>query len=117
MRISAVSHEGLDRFLGRLGTLVDDARAAEPVPETYVVHRPVEEGFSVQRDDDGIWRVSGRSAERVVAMSDLTNPEAVAYLQERFRTMGVERALARAGARDGDTVRVGGVELEYEQER
>ena len=46
-------------------------------------------------------------------MADLTNPEAVAYVQERFRRMGVERALARAGARDGDLVRIGPIELEY----
>jgi GTP-binding protein len=67
----------------------------------------------VVRDDDGAWRVTGKSAERVVAMADLTNAEAVAYVQDRFRRMGVERALARAGAREGDTVRVGPVELEY----
>jgi GTP-binding protein len=46
-------------------------------------------------------------------MADLTNPEAVAYVQERFRKMGVERALARAGVREGDLVRVGPIELEY----
>jgi Obg family GTPase CgtA-like protein len=34
-------------------------------------------------------------------------------LQDRLRRMGIERALARAGAREGDTVRVGPVELEY----
>ena len=45
--------------------------------------------------------------------ADLTNVEAVAYVQERFRRMGVERALQRAGAREGDLVRVGSVELEY----
>ena len=75
--------------------------------------RPVEQGFSVVRDEDGAWRVMGKSAERVVAMADLTNAEAVSYVQDRFRRMGVERALARAGAREGDTVRVGPVELEY----
>ena len=48
---------------------------------------------------------TGRSAERVVAMADLTNVEAIAYVQHRFRQMGVERALARAGAREGDVVR------------
>jgi GTP-binding protein len=111
--ISAVTRQGLDVFLGRLGTLVDDARAAEPEPEPYVVLRPVEEGFVVARDDDGAWRVSGRSAERVVAMADLTNEEAIEYVQLRLRRMGVERALARAGAREGDVVRVGPVELEY----
>jgi GTPase len=112
-RISAVTHDGLDEFLGALGSLVADARAAEPEREPFVVLRPAEEGFSVGRDGDGAWRVTGKTAERVVAMADLTNEQALAYVQDRFRRMGVERALARAGAREGDTVRVGPVELEY----
>jgi GTP-binding protein len=113
MLISAVTRQGLDMFLGRLGTLVGEARASEPAPEPFVVLRPTEEGFAVVRDDDGVWRVSGRSAERVVAMADLTNLEAMEYVQHRLRTMGVERALARAGAREGDVVRIGPVELDY----
>ena len=55
----------------------------------------------MRRDDDGAWRVSGRSAERVVAVADMTNEEALAYVQERFRRMGVEKALAKAGAQRG----------------
>jgi len=113
LRVSAVTRQGLDELVGTLGAMVADARAHEPEREPFVVLRPVEEGFSVVRDDDGAWRVTGRTAERVVAMADLTNEEAVAYVQDRFRRMGVERALARAGAREGDTVRVGPVELEY----
>jgi len=113
LRVSAVTRAGLDEMLGRLGTLVDEARAQEPEHEGFVVLRPEASGFSVTRDDDGGWRVHGRAAERVVAMADLTNPEALAYVQERFRRMGVERALQRAGAREGDAVRIGGVELEY----
>ncbi len=111
--LSSVTRAGLDRFLGTLAGMVAEARAAEPEREAFVVHRPFEEGFAVRRDNDGAWRVTGRAAERVVAMADLTNEEAVSYVQERFRRMGVERALARAGAREGDTVRVGPVELEY----
>ena len=114
--LSAVTRAGLDAFLGRLGNLVDDARAEEPdVDEPFVTLRPVEEGFTVVRDDDGTWRVTGRTAERVVAMADLTNEEAIEYVQVRLRRMGVERALARAGAREGDVVRVGPVELEYQE--
>jgi GTP-binding protein len=111
--ISAVTHQGLDPIVGRIGELVDGARADEPVPETYVVHRPAEEGFAVDRDPDGAFRLRGRQAERVVAMADLTNVEALEYVHVRFRKMGVERALARAGAREGDIVRVGGLEFEY----
>ncbi len=99
--ISAVTRQGLDVLLGRLGTLVGEARADEPEPEPFVVLRPAEEGFSVVRDDDGAWRVTGRSAERVVAMADLTNVEAMEYVQHRLRKMGVERALARGGCARG----------------
>jgi GTP-binding protein len=113
LRISAVTRAGLDEFLGRVGSLVDAARAEAPKEPGIVVLRPEETGFSISRDDDGGWRVNGRAAERVVAMADLTNLEALAYVQERFRRMGVERALRRAGAREGDLVRVGDVELEY----
>ncbi len=113
MKISAVTRDGLPQLLGTLATMVEEARAAEPVDEGFVVLRPKETGFSIVRDDDGAYRVTGRAAERVVAMADLTNPEAVAYVQDRFRKMGVERALARAGASEGDTVRIGTIELEY----
>ncbi len=111
--ISAVTRQGLDELLGRLGTIVGEARAEEPEPEPFVVLRPAEEGFTVVRDDDGAWRVQGRTAERVVAMADLTNLEAMEYVQYRLRKMGVERALTRAGTREGDVVRIGPVELDY----
>jgi GTP-binding protein len=113
LRLSAVTRDGVDRFLGTLANLVDEARAVEPVEEGFVVLRPAEEGFSVVRDDDGAFRVRGRAAERVVAMADMTNLEALAYVQDRFRRMGVERALTRAGAREGDVVRIGDIELEF----
>ncbi|HEX5587862.1 MAG TPA: GTPase ObgE [Acidimicrobiia bacterium] len=111
--VSAVTRQGIDQFLGRLGTLIDEARAEEPEPEPFVVLRPEEEGFSVVRDDDGTLRVTGRAAERAVAMADLTNIEALEYVQYRLRQMGVDRALARAGAQEGDPVRIGSIELEY----
>jgi GTP-binding protein len=115
MRVSAVTREGLDEFLGATATLVDEARAAEDESETYVVLRPAEQGFSVVREGTHEWRVRGRPAERAVALADLTNPEAMSYVQQKLARMGVERALARAGAADGDVVRIGGIELTYEE--
>ncbi|MGH8992902.1 MAG: GTPase ObgE [Acidimicrobiia bacterium] len=113
MTISAVANQGLAPFLGAVAGLVAEARAGEGDAGSFIVHRPTEEGFAVRREDDGAWRVSGRVAERVVAMADLTNAEAAAYVADRLRRLGVERALARAGAQEGDTVRIGPVELEY----
>jgi Obg family GTPase CgtA-like protein len=36
-------------------------------------------------------------------------------VQDRFKRLGVDRALARAGAGNGDTVRIAGIELEYRE--
>jgi GTP-binding protein len=85
-----------------------------PSQGPFVVHRPASHGVVVERDDDGAFVVKGRSAQRAVALSDLTNADALAYAQQRLRRLGVNRALARAGAREGDVVRIGGFAFEYE---
>jgi GTP-binding protein len=114
LSISAITGEGLRPLLGRLATKVDEARAAQPRPVRYVVHRPVPTGIAVERDTDGAWAVRGRAAERAVALSDLTNVEALSYAQSRLKGLGVDRALGRAGARSGERVRIGDFEFDYE---
>jgi GTP-binding protein len=99
-----------------MAEVVRAARAAEPEPSAFVVHRPAREGFQIERDDSGAFVVIGRQAERAVALSDLTNPEALAEAHRRLRSLGVDRALARAGARSGDTVRIGALSFEYEED-
>jgi GTP-binding protein len=115
LKVSAVTREGVDELLSQIAVLVDEARATEGEPEPFVVLRPAEQGFSVVREGTHTWRVRGRPAERAVALADVTTADAIAYVQQRLRRMGVERALARAGARDGDLVRIGTVELTYEE--
>jgi GTPase len=117
MQISAVTGQGVDALLGRLAQLVVEARAAEAVPSsTVVIHRPLPEGIEVVREADGSFVVLGRSALRAVALSDLTDDQAVAYVQERLRRLGVERALVRAGARDGDVVHLGKLTFTYQSD-
>ena len=117
LSVSAVTGDGVRELVGRLAKLVTEARASVPPAEAFVVHRPVSEGFRVEPLDGGGvhgWRVVGRQAERAVALSDLTNPDALSYVQARLRSLGVDRALARAGAREGDRVQIGSFEFEYQ---
>ena len=117
--ISAITGEGLRPLVGRMADLVDQARAAEAQVEAegiFTVHRLVPSGILVTRDDDGTYVVHGREAERAVALNDLTNPDALRYAQARLKRMGVDKELARAGARQGDPVRIGKLELDYEEE-
>ena len=116
LRISAVTGEGLPMLVGRLADEVRRARVEEPEPETFIVHRPAGEGFRIEREDDGSYRVVGRQAERAVAFSDLSNLDALDEAHRRLRKLGVDRALARAGVHEGDTVRIGGLSFDYETE-
>jgi len=106
--ISSVTGQGIPALVGRLATLVDQARTAEPESDgTIRIHRPLPEGFSVERVGEGEFAVVGRVAERAVALNDVTTDEAADYVQGRLRRIGVDRALAKAGARDGDVVHIG----------
>lgn len=115
-RVSAVTGEGVDELVGRLGRLVAETRQATAPASGFTVHRPSPEGVSVHRAPDGAFVVRGRPAERAVAVNDLTNPQALAYVQHRLRRIGVDRALVRAGVREGDSVRIGDFEFEYRDE-
>jgi GTP-binding protein len=47
-------------------------------------------------------------------MTDLSNPDGVAYLQRRLNRAGVDELLAAAGARPGDEVVVGDAAFEFQ---
>jgi len=49
----------------------------------------------------------------MVALSALNAPRAWDFARRRLERLGVDRALARAGIKSGDTVRIGAFEFEY----
>lgn len=119
--ISAVSGEGIDPLLYRLGALVSQTRPAvdsvESEQEIVLRLRPKGDGFTVEHDaETDTYVVEGTTVRRWVQMLDLANREAVRYLQGRLRRAGVDRALVDAGARDGDAVAIGDVVFDFEPE-
>ncbi|MBM7171754.1 GTPase ObgE [Streptomyces sp. G44] len=109
--VSAVAHKGLKELSFGLAELVAAARAAKPKEEaTRIVIRPKavdDSGFTVKREEDGIFRVRGEKPERWIRQTDFNNDEAVGYLADRLNRLGVEDELMKAGARAGDGVAIG----------
>ncbi|MDE0602864.1 MAG: GTPase ObgE [bacterium] len=117
--VSAVTGAGLPELIRAMADAVREARAQESLglrakrSDDVVIHRPVPEGIRVERADDGAYVVVGRAAERTVALSDLDAPGAWDFARRRLERLGVDRALARAGIKSGDTARIGAFEFEY----
>lgn len=121
LAVSSATGEGLEelrqRILAELPEIVPaaapDAAPDDEFEAEHRVYRPAGEGgYWVEREDDGGFRVLGRGVEMLFERHDTGNEEALAYLEQRLKEMGVLAALDRAGFEPGDDVRIG--ELEFE---
>jgi len=65
---------------------------------------PEEDAFSIERVGDHQWRLVGDKIEKMFIMSDLKSDEAVLRFARQMRLIGVDEALRKAGAIDGDTI-------------
>jgi GTP-binding protein len=116
--IAASTGEGLEEIRTRLADLLPsgDALDAPPEPTGVVVHRidAMGDGFVVERDGDGAYRVRGKRIERIAAQTDFDNEESAERFQRDLSRMGIDAELRRAGVTAGDLVRIGGAELEWD---
>ena len=114
--IPAFSHAEYeaDDIVGTLASLVHEARQASVGPEGVVVLRPDASGALVERIGDGEFRLVGRDVERVVALNDVTTPEALSYIDFRLERLGVPKMLAKAGAQEGDVIWIGEFSFDYQ---
>jgi GTP-binding protein len=119
--VSAVTGEGMEPMMRAVGELVRTARLSievseAPYQQVYVYSPPEDEDLQVERTAPGQFTVHGKHIERMVVMTEIGNDEAVAHLQRRLRRAGVEPALLRAGAVDGDTITIGPVSFDFDAE-
>jgi GTP-binding protein len=111
--VSAMTGEGIDHLLERVGLLAREAADAAPERRSYVVLRPGKPRFTVTRDDAGRFHVTGRNVERWVMETDLDDERQIAQLQQRLKKEGVDRRLAALGAGPGDEIEIRGRVFEY----
>jgi GTP-binding protein len=109
--ISAATGEGLRPLGFAMAALVAADRAARPAEEPAErvrvrVRAAGEPGFEVVRLGDS-FLITGEKPRRWVQQTDFSNDEAVGYLADRLARLGVEEALAEAGAEPGAEVLIG----------
>ncbi len=114
--LSAVTGEGVRELLRAVAAKLRELPKPAPVAEEMPVIRPAadENVFALTREGHA-FRVRGIRIERVVAMTNFDQSEAVLHLHRVLEVMGIADGLVRAGAREGTLVRIGDVELEWRE--
>ena len=96
----------------------DGAALGDAVPEALAEHRvyrPAEgEEIVVRKTGDRAFLVGGRRVEQLLARHDIENPDSLAYVEERLRSLGVIRRLEAAGFKPGDDVEIAGTVFELD---
>lgn len=122
--ISAVTHQGVKDLMTATADLLDQTPAfdAESHDEaTTTEFHPTPEGqsktdsFTISRDDDGTWFVSGAKLEKLLVMTNMDHQEGQLRFARQLRRMGVDAALRKRGIKDGDTVRIRDFAFEFVQ--
>lgn len=119
--ISAVTKSGLNPLLL---TIADKLETTAEFPLDELLEKEEEEtvlykyqaeapDFEITRDPDGVYVLSGEKLERLFAMTNFERDASIQRFSRQLRAMGVDDALRKRGAKDGETVRLFDFEFEF----
>ena len=72
-----------------------------------------EPAFTISRDPDATWVLSGEKLEKLFKMTNLEHDESLLRFTRQLRGMGIDDALRERGAKDGDLVRIDDFVFEF----
>lgn len=115
LAISAATGQGTKVVLRKIANLLKTVLVEHSQTEDLVVFEgpKQEDRFEVSREGE-VWHVRGPRIERLVAMTSFDYGEAIERFQKILESMGVLRELREMGVQAGDTVVVGGFEMEWQ---
>lgn len=120
--LSAVSRNNIDQLLYTIADQLDKVKDIDfsveeddnvGVNRVVYKHTPSQDTFTITRDDDGAYVVSGNAIERTFKMTDFNSDPAVRRFARQMRSMGIDDALKARGCSNGDIVRILGGEFEF----
>ena len=109
--VSAATNKGLGKVVDYLANLLD---TIDEVPlyedsqiESHVLYKfKKEEPFTITKEEDGLWSISGKEVEKIFKMTKFSSEEAIYRFAKKLRRMGIDDKLREMGAKEGDQVRI-----------
>ncbi len=119
--IASPTHRGIEELLNLTIQKLQETKEAESkLPTTdhqLPIYRPhldaKSKAFGVKRKNKKLFLVDGPRINQIAIMSDFTNPEALARLQDVLTKFGIARELRRAGAEEGAKIEIAEKRFEW----
>ena len=113
--ISALTGQGLNELMYTVYEILQDTPMPEPAKQddtkiTVVTAAP---DFEIKEEEPGLWRVTGEKVEKLVIMTNWDHEDSLRRLQNILTKIGLDAALRKAGAQDGDLVQIADKEFDY----
>jgi GTP-binding protein len=110
-QVSAAMNKGLQVVVDALADMLDEIPINplydDSQIESHVLYKfKKEEPFTITRDDDGCFAISGDEVERIFKMTKFSSEEAAYRFAKKLRRMGIDDKLKEMGAQEGDQVRI-----------
>ena len=121
--ISSVTHEGIEQLMQHTATVVEQVekeralQKPEPVQEAkeYKYQASQKNDFTITKLEDHVFEIKGENLERLVERTNLDYQDGVMRLARKLKNLGVDDALRKKGAVDGDDVIIGSFNFEFVQ--
>ncbi|EXX85551.1 GTPase ObgE [Paenibacillus darwinianus] len=118
--ISSLTKNGIQELLYKAADLLDALPEAPPLEEVseieerkvYRYEKKDNDEFTI-RKEEGVYIVESASIERFIKRTNLTSYDAVMRFARIMRNLGVDKALRKEGAKDGDLVQIGDYSFEF----
>ena len=109
--VSAATNKGLQKVVDHLADMLDkipnNPLYDESQIESHIIYKfKKEEPYTITRDDDGTWVISGKEIEKIFKMNKFNSEEAIYRFAKKIRRMGIDDKLKELGAEEGDQVRI-----------
>lgn len=118
-KISSSTGEGIDELMkyisSTLKTLPKESLIDEDNNEKeklYTLDNSKNE-FKVEKQGK-VFVVTGEAVDRIIRRVNITDYESLYYLHKKLDEIGLNKELKKAGVKDGDTVKIGNYEMEWE---
>ncbi|MEG1806093.1 MAG: GTPase ObgE [Clostridia bacterium] len=114
LAISAVLHDGIEELKKVMYEELKQLDQIKPIEfEKFSYARGEGDEYEIGRDDDGAYTVFGTYIDNLARNVVIDDTQSLAYMQKSLKMSGVIKALRKAGAVEGDTVRILGVEFDF----